>query len=429
MAWAKVDAEYIYRFAELGKPEIIIFLVLLLYRNDKTGQCNPSRRTIGEVARMKSSQVSRAIGGLIAKGWIFEDAAGFEVVAAENIPSYTAECRETNKGGVPAWVYLMRDRATGYIKIGASINPKHREQTLRKGTPEIELSDAWAASYQHEVFLHKRYAAARIRGEWFALTPKHVAEIGKHFRNHRRFVNLQINETATPGPPDRVALVAVPSIQINETAMKINETAIPLNIDSEQSFKQRSKQRAPSPKKKRTKKEPKERTRIPEPFPLTPEMIANYRENYSELRKDVVAIHRKFINHWTDATGKQALKSDWPATWRNWLDNEVYYQRTDDLARGIIPDPKGRPGSAGTYVGERTDADKAAAQEYRDRMAALPDCAVCDNERQLFMAVDPDAEFSWNREKWFSCPGCQIGEYNQEFAEYLEDLKRFGQAA
>lgn len=31
--------------------------------------------------------------------------------------------------------------------------------------------------------------------------------------------------------------------------------------------------------------------------------------------------HRKFIDHWTAKTGRDATKLDWDATWRNWIRN------------------------------------------------------------------------------------------------------------
>jgi hypothetical protein len=34
---------------------------------------------------------------------------------------------------------------------------------------------------------------------------------------------------------------------------------------------------------------------------------------------DLQAEHRKFVDHWTDKTGKDATKRTWDGTWRNWI--------------------------------------------------------------------------------------------------------------
>jgi hypothetical protein len=34
---------------------------------------------------------------------------------------------------------------------------------------------------------------------------------------------------------------------------------------------------------------------------------------------DLQAEHRKFVDFWTDKTGKDATKITWEGTWRNWI--------------------------------------------------------------------------------------------------------------
>lgn len=36
---------------------------------------------------------------------------------------------------------------------------------------------------------------------------------------------------------------------------------------------------------------------------------------------NLLAEHRKFVDHWNAKTGRDATKLDWPATWRNWIRN------------------------------------------------------------------------------------------------------------
>jgi DNA-binding MarR family transcriptional regulator len=58
-------------------------------------------------------------------------------------------------------------------------------------------------------------------------------------------------------------------------------------------------------------------TRIPDPFTVTPDMVAWARENCPTVdgRRET----EKFINYWTAKTGANATKLDWVATWKNWM--------------------------------------------------------------------------------------------------------------
>ena len=54
----------------LGKPEILSYLILARYADNRTGYCYPSVRTIGREARIGKSSVHRAIENLVRYGWI-----------------------------------------------------------------------------------------------------------------------------------------------------------------------------------------------------------------------------------------------------------------------------------------------------------------------------------------------------------------------
>lgn len=58
-------------------------------------------------------------------------------------------------------------------------------------------------------------------------------------------------------------------------------------------------------------------TRLPDTFEVTPAMVAWARERTPLV--DGPRATEKFINYWTAATGRNAVKLDWPATWRNWM--------------------------------------------------------------------------------------------------------------
>jgi Helix-turn-helix domain len=76
-------------------------------------------------------------------------------------------------------------------------------------------------------------------------------------------------------------------------------------------------------------------TRIPEPFTLTDEMRAWGEANFPDL--DGAAITEAFVDYWRAVPGVKGRKSDWPATWRNWVRREA----------------ERRPGSGGASAGPR----------------------------------------------------------------------------
>lgn len=57
--------------------------------------------------------------------------------------------------------------------------------------------------------------------------------------------------------------------------------------------------------------------RIPDNFTVTPEMVAWHQENTPAVdgRRETA----KFLDHWTAASGANAVKRDWTAAWRNWM--------------------------------------------------------------------------------------------------------------
>mgnify|MGYP003116322449 CR=1 FL=1 len=63
--------------------------------------------------------------------------------------------------------YILKDKNTGYYKIGKSINPLDREKTLQAEKPTYELIKIF--NNDIETDLHKKYKKQNVRGEWFNL--------------------------------------------------------------------------------------------------------------------------------------------------------------------------------------------------------------------------------------------------------------------
>tara|TARA_R110000803_G_C11927489_1_gene315052 strand:+ start:43 stop:1068 length:1026 start_codon:yes stop_codon:yes gene_type:complete len=76
--------------------------------------------------------------------------------------------------------YIIKDKMTGYYKIGNSKTPLEREKTLQSEKPTLESIKIFQNN--HEKTLHYNYKKQRVRGEWFDLTKTQVKYICTHFK-------------------------------------------------------------------------------------------------------------------------------------------------------------------------------------------------------------------------------------------------------
>lgn len=86
----------------------------------------------------------------------------------------------------------MKDRRTGFYKIGRSVDPVYREKVLQAQIPLVDLVEAWEGTNADETTLHRRFKAMRLRGEWFELGGAHVAQIYSYFIDARRWTKTHI---------------------------------------------------------------------------------------------------------------------------------------------------------------------------------------------------------------------------------------------
>ncbi len=87
-------------------------------------------------------------------------------------------------------VYFVQAGEGGPIKIGVASNVRERLQTLQTGSAVVLrlLGVAYDATAPEEAALHERFAAHRIRGEWFrpaADLLEHVAALPPRERRPR----------------------------------------------------------------------------------------------------------------------------------------------------------------------------------------------------------------------------------------------------
>lgn len=106
-------------------------------------------------------------------------------------------------------VYFIQHGEGGEIKIGTTCgNPYARMSTLQTGTPlELRLLVSIPGGVAEEVAVHERFAALRVRGEWFRPEPA-LLEFIASLRGSRCRVAMAplvaaANDVAPLEPPDR----------------------------------------------------------------------------------------------------------------------------------------------------------------------------------------------------------------------------------
>lgn len=106
-------------------------------------------------------------------------------------------------------------------------------------------------------------------------------------------------------------------------------------------------------------------TRLPDPFPVTPEMAAWAREKAPLCGPED---HEAFCDYWRSVPGAKGRKRDWVATWRNWMRREQERKaRQSGMRTGnVVPLP--------TAVGESTGSMRArqaieAGRQLREMIA------------------------------------------------------------
>lgn len=85
------------------------------------------------------------------------------------------------------WIYFMRSGENGPIKIGFTGNtPMARLSALQTGNPEpLNLIAAIPGVREDETRLHERFAALRIKGEWFRADPELIGFVDGIRMAHR----------------------------------------------------------------------------------------------------------------------------------------------------------------------------------------------------------------------------------------------------
>ena len=94
-------------------------------------------------------------------------------------------------------------------------------------------------------------------------------------------------------------------------------------------------------------------TRLPDDFTVTDEMVIWARRETPGV--DGRYETAKFIDYWRGKSGKDATKTDWPATWRNWMRKAA--------ERGPGPGAVHRPSTTDQRVGVALELARKYAEE------------------------------------------------------------------
>ena len=138
------------------------------------------------VDRNDTTGITKGISYDVFRSFVNDFLEAIEDNVTEDVVEET-EAPTTSNVSETCYVYLMKDMANNFHKIGISNHPRYREHTLQSDKPTIEL--LCAKEYPNrtialaiEAALHKAYASKRLRGEWFNLDDSDVKDVMQTLR-------------------------------------------------------------------------------------------------------------------------------------------------------------------------------------------------------------------------------------------------------
>lgn len=191
-------------FNQNGETKILEFPVRSVYQGPRKRRCAVFKLSYEDLLTMSSSdfiacRVQKANGDSAltfrntsrnedsAYRFILYTRCYLDLLIKQGIDYCSATGREDVKQETyrikePCYVYLMKDLANGFHKIGISNHPEYREHTLQSEKPTIELVTCKEyptrlIAEAIESALHKAYGEKRLRGEWFDLSSEDVDDI------------------------------------------------------------------------------------------------------------------------------------------------------------------------------------------------------------------------------------------------------------
>lgn len=149
-------------------------------------------------------------------------------------------------------LYAIQASVDGPIKLGSARDPEQRLVALQIAQHDtLRLIATWEGTSRDEAALHHRFAALRIRGEWFQPAPellRAIASYGLHDRpklsthgRRRRPSHRARHRHGDPGPPAQLHTSASPGTAPLLDAMVARSLHIPLTpIELARAFAERN---------------------------------------------------------------------------------------------------------------------------------------------------------------------------------------------
>ena len=273
----------------------------------------PSQSYLAKVCNLSRATINRAVAEMEAAGWIsiftrqHDNGAERSAVYRLNMPE---EQREQVIQEPNGFVYVAA--LEGKTKVGISRDVKARMKSLSNSTGvDVVLVEAFPMSMRAARLIEKRVlerlSHARLRGEYFTLTPEEViaavvAEIE---------MNTGVSESYTPP-----SSCETPPVSEDHTLnRKYNPQLEPV-----------TELRSVSTPTARDRP-PKRGTRLPEDWQPNPDDIAFAQPHLTghEIANEAA----RFRDYWIAKAGAGGVKLDWSAVWRNWIRSNCDRTRRD----------------------------------------------------------------------------------------------------
>jgi hypothetical protein len=133
--FGKISIDLACRFGELTANESRVLVYLYCCRNEETGQCNPSRKTISNDAKIEKGNLSKAVAGLEEKGWILEDENGhFKLFSASEIKPKVVELTTRKVVKSPTKVVEVTTKVVELTTESCRTNNSHIKELNRERT-------------------------------------------------------------------------------------------------------------------------------------------------------------------------------------------------------------------------------------------------------------------------------------------------------
>lgn len=144
-----------------------------------------------------------------------------------------------------------------------------------------------------------------------------VVKFAKHQSPHKTEKDSELPPEVIEITQDTGITVNAPLNNGNLTVTKRSDSLIPDSLIPDSLIETVAGPNTPPLAASISQQQKKVGTRIPPNFTLTPDLEAWARSRFPELNLENEV--EKFRNHFLGATGRSAVKMDWPATFRNWI--------------------------------------------------------------------------------------------------------------